>query len=367
MPKKPTVATKSVFYPLTVTALRRDTRDSLVLSLCANDNDAKHFHFKAGQYLTIRARVNGVELRRSYSICASENTPEIRIGIKKVADGEFSSWIHEHAHLGQVLHAMAPQGQFTVELKPSNKIHYLGFAMGSGITPILGILKSVLETEAKSHFTLIYGNRASNSIMFKEELADLKNQYLGRFNLIHVMSREPQDIDLFNGRIDKDKCLALFRQWVNIEHIDQYLICGSHAMTEQVISALTACDQEKSRICFELFATAVNAEKVAARRQARSKKEDDLCVATIIIDGYAKELKLQKNQLSLLDAALKEGMDLPHACKGGICSTCKAMLTEGEVDMDANFVLEDYEINRGYILCCQSYPVSKKLVINFDC
>ena len=353
------------FYPLTISSVRRDTREALVLSLRPADKDTQYFRFKSGQYLTFKAQIDGQEFRRSYSICSSETDQELRVGIKRVEDGVFSSWIHQHAHVGQTLFSMSPQGKFNVKLNAAHKNHYLCIAAGSGITPILGILKSVLQLEPQSLCTLVYGNRSSNNIMFKEELEDLKNTYMTRFNLIHIMSREQQDIELFNGRIDAKKCKNLFERWINIHDISQTFICGPQQMSQDLIAVLDAHGQDKSRVKFELFGSEHNTSKSIKRAKARASNKQE-CVATIIMDGHARSLTLGLNQLSLLDAALKEGMDLPHACKGGVCSTCKALLVEGQVDMDANFALEDYEIKRGYILCCQSYPLSKKLVVNFD-
>lgn len=359
------MSVSATFYPLSVKHVRRDTRDSAVLTLEAPTQHKKKFHFRAGQYLNFRETIEGTELRRSYSICAAEQDEYLRVGIKKVPQGVFSSWIHEKVQVGQVLQASPPQGAFNIDINPVHAKHYLALAAGSGITPVLSIIKSALIAEPHSSFTLLYGNRASNGIMFREELEDLKNSYMGRFNLMHIMTREQQDIELFNGRIDKEKCASMFQQWVDITSVDHAFICGPQDMMLEITESLKHHGLDRQQIKFELFAATAHPTKSNQRAQAHARKSE-YCSATIIMDGRAQQLVLEKNKRSVLDAALEEGLDLPHACKGGVCSTCKAMLVSGEVDMDAQFALEDYEVERGYILCCQSYPVSKEIVVDFD-
>jgi ring-1,2-phenylacetyl-CoA epoxidase subunit PaaE len=355
----------AIFYPLTVTNVRRETRDAVVLTLRVPEADRERFRFQQGQYLTLRAQIDGEEIRRSYSICAAVHEPELRVGIKKVPGGLFSTWANEAVTPGQVLEAMPPMGNFLVPLEAVNHKHYVGFASGSGITPLLSIIKTTLVAEPHSSFTLFYGNRASSTIMFREELEDLKSEFLNRFSLVHILSREQQDIELFNGRISKEKCEQLFKYWLDVKSVDTAFICGPQEMMLQVSESLQSHGLDKKQIKFELFAGAETGKHERKPREAASPQVDT-CEATVVIDGRARVFEFQKNSATVLDAAMGEGMELPYACKGGVCSTCRAMLVEGEVDMDANFALEDYEVARGYILTCQSYPVSDKIVVDFD-
>jgi len=354
------------FYPVTVADVRRETRDAIVITLDVPSDYKEAFRFAPGQYLTLRTNIDGDEVRRSYSICAAANDRHLRVGIKKIAGGLFSSWASEHLKPGQVIEAMPPMGNFHVPLDAERKRHFVGFAAGSGITPLLSIIKTTLVAEPQSSFTLFYGNRASSSIMFREELEDLKNEHLDRFSLIHVLSREQQDIDLFNGRITKEKCDQLLEHWIDVSSIDTAFICGPQDMMLGVAQSLEEHGLDKRQIKFELFATATPSRRQRRPEEAKTEDRQNLCEATIVIDGRARTISFEKGASSVLDAASAEGLELPYACKGGVCSTCRAMLVEGEVDMDANFALEDYEVARGYILTCQSYPVTDKIVVDFD-
>jgi ring-1,2-phenylacetyl-CoA epoxidase subunit PaaE len=353
------------FYPLTVADVHKETRDSVVLTLKVPPEHKEEFRFHQGQYLTFRTKIDGEEIRRSYSICAAVQDDNLRVGIKKVPGGRFSTWVNEHVAAGDVVEAMPPMGSFFVPLDPANRKHYVAFAGGSGITPVLGIIKTTLLTEPDSAFTLFYGNRASSTIMFREELEDIKNNNLGRFQLVHILDREKQDVELFNGILNREKCDQLLKHWVNAADIDTAFICGPEAMMLQVSEALQAAGLDKRQIKFELFSTQGQKGPRAAQPQAASKMEN-ACHATIVIDGRARTFDMQKGHKTVLDAALDEGLEVPYACKGGVCSTCRALLSEGEVDMDTNFALEDYEVQRGYILTCQSYPVTDKILVDFD-
>jgi ring-1,2-phenylacetyl-CoA epoxidase subunit PaaE len=354
------------FYPVTVSDVRRETRDAIILTLDVPPEYKDVFRFSPGQYLTLRTNIDGDEVRRSYSICAAPTDAQLRVGIKKIAGGQFSSWASEHLKPGQTIEAMSPMGNFFVPLDETRKRHFVGFAAGSGITPLLSIIKTTLVAEPRSSFTLFYGNRASSSIMFREELEDLKNEHLNRFSLIHILSREQQDIDLFNGRLGKEKCDQLLEHWIDASTIDAAFICGPQDMMLGVAQSLEEHGLDKRKIKFELFATSTPSRRQRTPEQAKAEEARNLCEATIIIDGRARTLSFEKGTASVLDAATAEGLELPYACKGGVCSTCRAMLVEGEVDMDANFALEDYEIARGYILTCQSYPVTDKILVDFD-
>lgn len=353
------------FYPLTVANVQKETRDAVVVTLAVPPDLAETFRFKQGQYLTFRAHIDGEEVRRSYSICAAVQDPHLRVGIKKVPGGRFSTWANEHLAAGDVIEAMPPMGSFFVPLDPANQKHYVAFAGGSGITPVLSIIKTTLLTEPKSSFTLFYGNRASSTIMFREELEDIKNSHLDRFQLFHILDREKQDVDLFNGILDREKCETLLKHWEHVPDIDTAFVCGPEAMMLQVSEALQAAGLDKRQIKFELFTTQSQKGVRKAPTQPISRVEN-ACHATVIIDGRARTFDMPKGAKTILDAALEEGLEVPYACKGGVCSTCRALLSEGEVDMDTNFALEDYEVSRGYILTCQSYPVTDKIVVDYD-
>ena len=353
------------FYPLTVADVQRETRDAVAVTLEVPAEHKDDFQFKQGQYLTFRKMIDGEEIRRSYSICAAVQEPHLRIGIKKVPGGRFSTWANEQLAPGEVLEAMPPMGSFHVPLDPANRKHYLAFVGGSGITPVLGIIKTTLLAEPESSFTLFYGNRASSTIMFREELEDIKNSNLRRFQLVHVLDREKQEIELFNGILDRAKCDMLLKHWVNPADVDTAFICGPEVMMLQVSDALQAAGLDKQQIKFELFTSQIQKGPRKVQPQTVSKVEN-ACQATVLIDGRARSFDMQKGTNTILDAALEEGLELPYACKGGVCSTCRALLSEGEVDMDANFALEDYEVKRGYILTCQSYPITDKVVVDFD-
>jgi ring-1,2-phenylacetyl-CoA epoxidase subunit PaaE len=357
----------AAFYPLTVTEVRPETRDAIVVTLHPKAEHAELFRFRQGQYLTLRAQLDGEEVRRSYSICSAVQDGTLRVGIKRVKDGWFSSWANESLKAGMRIEAMPPAGNFFVPLDPAQRRHYVGFAGGSGITPLLGIVKTTLLSELRSRFTLFYGNEASSTIMFREELEDLKNEFIERFNLVHILNREHQDVELFNGMLTREKCNALFRHWLDLSDVDTAFICGPQPMMLAVAEALQENGLDRSKIKFELFSSPAGSARPKASREAiGDDMARDQCEATVIIDGRSRTFTMAKKGESVLDSGLKEGLELPYACKGGVCSTCRAMLLEGEVDMDANFALEDYEIARGYILTCQSFPATDRIVVDYD-
>ena len=321
------------------------------------------FSYVQGQYLTLRAMIGGQELRRSYSICSAVQDNRLRIAIKKVAGGAFSNWAVDYLLPNSVIEVMPPQGSFHIPLASDAARHIVAFAAGSGITPMLSIIKTMLLAEPLTRFTLVYGNRSSSSVMFKEELEDLKDTFLTRFNLVWIMSRESQDIDLFNGRIDYEKTSELLTRWIDPAGIDAAFICGPHDMMLAVTQALQDKGVDKSRIKAELFGTPVAAKPRAALAAAQGSDE---CEVEVVLDGARRSFTMAKNGISVIDAGLKAGIDMPYSCKGGVCSTCRAQVLSGEVDMDNNFALEDYEVARGFVLCCQSFPISSKLVIDFD-
>jgi ring-1,2-phenylacetyl-CoA epoxidase subunit PaaE len=355
------------FYPLTVADARRETRDAVVITLRVPEEHREAFRFTQGQYLTFRFDADGQEeVRRSYSICSAVQDDELRVAIKRVPGGRFSSWAAEGLRPGATVEAMPPAGSFHIPLDPESERHYLGFAAGSGITPVLGTLKTILQGEPRSRFTLVYGNRASSTIMFREELEDLKNRFTSRLSVVHVLSREHQDVELFNGRITREKCDRLFERWIDVEGVDAAFVCGPHGMVEEVTASLRAHGLAADRIKFELFGTPADlARPPRASAEGDGGARADQCEATVILDGRARRFTMDRGT-SVLEAGLRAGEELPYACKGGVCSTCRAKVLEGEVDMDANFALEDYEVARGYVLTCQSYPVTATVTVDYD-
>lgn len=356
----------SQFHPLTVRGIHRETRDSVVLTLEPEAGDREAFRFIQGQYLTFRKELHGEELRRSYSICTGRDEGILKVGIKKVADGWFSTWANEELAVGDVLEAMPPAGSFHLPLEPGKARHILCVAGGSGITPVLSIIRTTLAAEPRSRVTLLYGNQSSNSIMFREALEDLKNSHMRRFTLVHVLERESQDIDLFNGILDKQKCLALFSHWVDVDTLDAAFICGPRPMMLAVAEALREKGLDEARIKYELFASAPRGQGGPAAARAEIAAETDACEMTLTLAGTQRRLSMAKSGQSILEAALGEGIDVPYACKAGVCSTCRAKVLEGEVEMDANFALEDYEVRAGYVLTCQSYPLTDRLSVDYD-
>lgn len=353
------------FFQLEVADIRRETRDAVVVTLAPRAEDRAAFDFTQGQYLTFRRDFEGEELRRSYSICTGKDEGVLKVGIKRVDGGAFSTWANEDLKPGDVVEAMPPMGAFHVPLKPEEKRHYLGFAGGSGITPVLSLIKTTLAREPGSRFTLVYGNRSVSSIMFREELEDIKNTHLGRFNVVHVLESEAQEVELFSGRIDAEKCARLFKGWINIAAIDMAFICGPEPMMLAIAAALREHGLRDDQIKFELFASAPRRGKHVVRTTADNGKAAT-CTATITLDGTTRVIEMAKTGQTILEAALGASLDAPYACKAGVCSTCRAMVVEGEVEMETNHALEDYEVRQGYVLTCQCYPLSDRVVVTYD-
>jgi ring-1,2-phenylacetyl-CoA epoxidase subunit PaaE len=354
----------SKFHALSIARVDRETRDAIAITFAVPENLRDQFRFAHGQHLTLRANIGGADVRRSYSICSAAHDGALRIAVKKSPGGVFSTWANEALKAGDVVEVMPPLGHFNVPLDAAAARHYLAFAAGSGITPILSIVKTTLATEPHSRVTLVYGNRASSTVMFKEELSALKDRYLDRLNLVHVLSREAQDIELLHGRIDRAKADALLAQWIPLADIDTAFVCGPEGMMEAVVGALKARGFPDAKVKIERFAASIPKHThVVPASPAPGGAE---CEATVTIDGATRTFSVEKGKESLLDAGLRQGVELPYSCKGGVCSTCRCRLVEGEVDMDVNFALEDYEVARGFILACQSYPVTDKVAVTFD-
>ncbi len=342
------------FWPLTVRAVQPETRDAVTVVFDVPQELADKFRYVQGQYVTVRAVIDGVEVRRSYSICSAVQDQKLRVAVKRVVGGVFSNWLMQHVKPGETLDVMPPEGRFHVALSPAHAKQYVAFAAGSGITPVLSNIKTTLLAEPDSRFTLFYGNRASSTILFREELAELKDVYLDRFSLMHVMTREHQDVEALNGRIDGDKAEQLLRQFCRFETIDEVFLCGPQDMVSAVAGRLKTMGFPASQIKIELFTVKENEQQ--ARRKAPAIENVAECQVTLVVDGGTRQFSMHRNE-TILGAALSHGIDLRHSCKSGVCATCRAKLTHGQVDMDANYALEDYEVARGFILTCQSYPL----------
>lgn len=353
------------FHELTVTDVHKTIRNAVVVSLKPVNGSAKDFDFIQGQYLTFRRKFDGEELRRSYSICSGIDESVLQIGIKQVEGGAFSTWANENLKIGDTLDAMEPMGNFHTPLEATARKNYLGFAGGSGITPVLSILKTVLSAEPQSEFTLVYANQGVNTIMFREELEDLKNIYMGRLTVIHILESDAQNIDLFAGRIDGEKCSQLFKYWIDIASVDTAYICGPEPMMLAISAALKDHGLTDEQIKFELFASAQPgraAKKAVSKNAASGAKQTDV---SLTLDGTTTQFTIPKD-VSILDAALDNAIDAPYACKAGVCSTCRCKVLEGEVEMLSNHALEDYEVEKGYVLSCQSFAVTDKVVVDYD-
>ncbi|GMR15555.1 MAG: phenylacetate-CoA oxygenase/reductase subunit PaaK [Gammaproteobacteria bacterium] len=356
------------FYPLRIKEVRKDTEQAVVVTFDVPDELADKFTFIQGQYLTLNQQIDAEEVRRSYSICAGLDDDQLRVAIKHVEGGVFSTWANEQLKAGDSMDVMPARGEFFTPVDPGHSKHYLCICAGSGITPVLSIIKTVLAREPDSTVTLLYGNQRTATMMFRHELAFLKNAYLQRFHWINIFSREPQEVDLLSGRLDNRKGGALNQRLINIRGYDEFFLCGPEAMISEVSRGLRGEGVAEENIHFELFAaSAENARKAIERHHARAREYKGLVSEVSILSGgreYAFELSTDGE--NILDAGLRNGVDLPFSCKGGVCATCKARLIEGEVDMDLNQALRPEEIESGYILTCQSHPISEKILIDFD-
>lgn len=354
----------SKFHPLPIARVERETRDAVCVTFDVPESLREQFRYQHGQHLTLRTTIDGQDVRRSYSICSGVADEEMRIAIKRSPGGMFSTWANQRLKAGDTLDVMPPMGHFNIPLECEASRHYVAFAAGSGITPILSIVKTTFASETRSQFTLFYGNRASATVMFREELAALKDIYLERFNLVHVLSREAQDIELLHGRIDGARASALLDHWAPLANVDAVFLCGPDGMMQSIHEMLRARGYPESRIKVERFATSI--PKHEHRPPVLEQGSETETEVTVVLDGATRTFTLDRTRENILDAGLAQGIEMPYSCKGGVCSTCRCRLVEGEVDMDVNFALEDYEVARGFILACQSYPASDKVSVDFD-
>jgi ring-1,2-phenylacetyl-CoA epoxidase subunit PaaE len=350
------------FYPLTIADIRRETADCVSLALRVPVELQAQFQFVAGQYLTFRTCLSGEELRRSYSICSSPLEQEWRVAIKKVPGGVFSTFANEQLKVGDTIDVMPPMGRFGHQIEGQDAQTYLAFVAGSGITPILSILKTVLATQPQSRFILLYGNQNRHSILFKSELEALKNRHMGRLSIYHVLSREMVDASLLHGRIDAEKCHSFFQKLIPLERIDQCFICGPEDMIHSVKQSLIEAAFDPQKIHFELFGVKTQAIKPTPLNGHKGP----VSTVKIRLDGSSFEIPVAYDGESVLDVALRSGADLPFACKGGVCCTCRAKVLSGNVKMQVNYALEADEVAAGYVLTCQSHPRSAQVTLDFD-
>ena len=355
------------FHKITVRNIRKDTPVCISVSFDIPGHLENEFRFVHGQNITIRKNIDGEELRRNYSICSAPGEHEFRVAIKQMNGGKFSTWANQHLKEGDELDLLPPTGKFNTQLNPSARKKYLAFAAGSGITPIMSILKTTLQTEPLSQFTLVYGNRNRKSIIFREELENLKNTSMNRLQVIHILSREMTDSQVNHGRINTVKCEELCNRLLDISSYDEIFICGPEEMIFSVKNFMEEKGVPQEHIHFELFTTPVLHQKeLAASPVKEVKNTKTISTIHIRLDGIVSSFPLSSEGDTILNAALKHGIDLPYACKGGVCSTCRARLQEGQVEMDLNYALEAEEVEKGFILTCQSHPKTDSVFVDFD-
>ncbi|MCH2231447.1 MAG: phenylacetate-CoA oxygenase/reductase subunit PaaK [Crocinitomicaceae bacterium] len=351
------------FHTLKINDVKKETEDTVSISFEVPKELKDDYAFESGQYLTLKADINGEDVRRSYSLCSSPFENEWRVAVKQVENGKFSTYANHELKSGMEMDVMTPSGNFKISTEASNIKSYVLFAAGSGITPMLSIAKSVLNDEPNSDVTLFYGNKGFGSIIFREEIEALKNQYMGRIRVVHVLSRESLGNQIQKGRIDGEKTNELFDAFLRNITIDGVYICGPESMIMGVKDSMISKGVDSSKVHYELFTAPSSGSKKIKLPTNSPKVESNV---TVIVDGDEIELNLDSTGENILDAAQKAGGDLPFACKGGVCCTCKAKILEGSANMDVNYALETDEVEAGYILTCQAHPTSDKLVVSFD-
>ncbi len=356
------------FHSLTVADVRRETDDAVSIAFDVPEQSRDAFSFVPGQYLTLRTDVAGEPVQRTYSICSGTDDGELRVAVKRVDGGLFSNFANDNLSAGMALDVMAPQGRFTALPSPEATNDYVAFAAGSGVTPILSIVKTTLNKEPGSTFTLFYGNRDRGSVLFREQLEDLKNQFLQRFTLVHVLSREGQDVELLHGRLDADRIERFVKTGlVDPQTVARVYLCGPGTMISAGRTVLEKLGVPAERIGFELFTPADGGEGRVAppSQEAKQAAEKGVAIETML-DGALRTFTMGAQDATVIDAAHRHGIELPFSCKGGMCCTCRAKLVEGEVEMAANYSLEPWELEAGFVLTCQSRPVSDKVKFDFD-
>ncbi len=364
----------SRFLELKVTNIIQETSDCVSIVLDMPESIKQTFRFNAGQYLTFKKNIHNQEVRRSYSLSSSPHENIWKVSVKKVENGLFSTYVNHELKIGDVLEVMPPEGKFVLPNEKADALNYVFFASGSGITPIMSIIKCILHSQPNSNVVLIYGNKTFDSIMFREELEDLKNQHITRFSYYHVLSREILGNELLKGRITSDKCEHFSKACFSLKDTDHFYICGPYEMIMMVKDWLLQKGIDKGKIHFELFGTPLLKEETKINREILPEESKNFKMSTnmdsteieIIMDGDKIKFTMPQTEKSILDYAYDLGHDLPFSCKGGVCCTCKAKVLEGKVSMKVNYSLEDDEVAAGYVLTCQSKPESQKVLLSFD-
>ncbi len=353
------------FHNIRVKDVYKETKDCSVITFDVPEELHQEFDFRQGQHLTLKAIINGEDVRRSYSLCSSPVDKEWKVAVKEIFEGQFSNYVSKKLKAGDMLEVMAPTGNFGVEVSPESAKTYVAFAAGSGITPILSIIKTHLSLEPNAKFKLFYLNRTAKSIIFKEEIEALRNTFFGRFEIFYFLTKENRDIELFNGRFTAEKIQKLTKSLIAVEDVDECFICGPEDMIFLIRDELNKAGLDKDKIHYELFVSGLSEEDKKRAAAALESKVSGTDI-TILDGGKEFHFIMSEEYDNILDGALAAGADLPFACKGGVCSTCKCQLKEGSVAMKVNYALEDKEVAQNFILSCQAVPTSKKLVVDFD-
>ncbi len=353
------------FHTLTISEVIEETSDAKSIRFEIPEELRETFRFKPGQHLTLMTRIGEEEIRRNYSLCASPSEGAVKVTVKRIAGGAFSNWANDNLNAGDRLEVMPPHGSFTWEFDPAAERDYVGFAGGSGITPVISLLKTALETEPKSRFTLFYGNRDSNSVIFLEELARLKNRFMARLQVHHFLAEEAEDIEIFNGMLDRAKCELILGSLVDAAKVDAFFICGPGPMMDAAEEALTGVGIPKEKIHVERFTAGRPSAALAAQMQALQQEAAGLTMI-VTLDGRKRRVAFDAGAGNILDSARIAGMPAPYACKAGVCATCRARVVSGQVEMAARYGLSDDEVAAGYVLTCQSVPTGEGVELDYD-
>jgi len=357
---------RATIHPLRVAAVEPVTGDSVAIEFVVPPELREQFAFVQGQHVSLRCEAAGDDLRRSYSICSAAGSGRLRIAVKCLPNGVFSAYARDRLGPGDVVEVVTPTGRFNTPLDPTRSRSYVMIAAGSGITPVLSILATVLDAEPRSTVTLLYGNRTVADIMFLEDLEDLKNLHPARFTMFHVLSREEQEVELFHGRLDRERLQRFLDVLVPVDSVDEWFLCGPRGMIDAARELLAERGVDASHVHFELFHT----ESIEAARSTRSPAADavsgEVADVTIVLDGRSSTFRMPRTGERILDAALRVRSDAPYACKGGVCGTCRAKLVEGTVTMEQCYALEQAEVDAGFVLACQSHPTAERVTLDFD-
>jgi ring-1,2-phenylacetyl-CoA epoxidase subunit PaaE len=353
------------FHTLTIAEVVPETAEAMSIRFAVPEELKETFRFRPGQHLTLKAEIGGEDVRRNYSLCVAPHDDQLKVTVKRIAGGAFSNWANDTLKPGDAIEVMPPHGSFTWDFDPGAKNHYVGFAGGSGITPVISLLKTALDTEPESRFTLFYGNRDSSSVIFLEELARLKNRFMGRLQVYHFLAEEAEDIDLFNGMLDRDKCEAILSALVTPEDIAGFFICGPGPMMDAAEQSLLAHGVARDRIHIERFSADRPSAAIEAQMQALQNRAQGLTML-VTLDGRKRRVGFDAAAGNILDSARLAGLPAPYACKAGVCATCRARVVSGDVEMAARYGLSDDEVAAGYVLTCQSVPKGEGVEIDYD-